>query len=48
MGEAQEIEAEKLHATERASLLELAVLFLRLGTTAFGGPAAHSEERAIY
>lgn len=33
--------ADDAHATPRATLRELALLFLRLGFTAFGGPAAH-------
>jgi len=30
-----------LHSLESMPLRELALLYLRLGTTAFGGPAAH-------
>jgi chromate transporter len=30
------------HPRERSPLLEIALLFLRLGATAFGGPAAHT------
>jgi chromate transporter len=33
--------ADSLHPVNKASLPELAKLFLRLGTTAFDGPAAH-------
>ena len=32
---------DRVPLTDRAALLELALIFLRLGTVAFGGPAAH-------
>jgi len=41
MDEASDIEVTTPQATKRSSLGEIAILFLRLGTTAFGGPAAH-------
>lgn len=31
----------RIENSSRTPLLELALLFVRLGTTAFGGPAAH-------
>ena len=40
MPEAENVEPSR-GGTERASLIDLAFLSLRLGTTAFGGPAAH-------
>jgi chromate transporter len=42
MGEAPPLQAsESFSESRRVSLGELALFFLRLGTTAFGGPAAH-------
>lgn len=38
---APEIAGSSAHETRRTSLQELGLLFLRLGATAFGGPAAH-------
>lgn len=32
---------DRVPLTDRAALLELALVFLRLGMVAFGGPAAH-------
>ena len=41
MGDLPQSQAVSTSGAQRGSLTELALFFLRLGTTAFGGPAAH-------